>query len=147
MVERFRLLVAVHLFLMRDDTVLLMRRFNTGYEDGNYSVVAGHLDGDEEVIAAAIREAHEEVGIAIAPEDLTVVGVMHRKATNERIDFFVAASRWVGEIRNQEPDKCDELIWSSFNHLPENVIPYIRRALDNYHEGRWFDSYGWPGLS
>ncbi len=32
--ERFRLLAAVHLFLLRDGAVLLLRRFNTGYEDG-----------------------------------------------------------------------------------------------------------------
>lgn len=27
--------------------------------------------------------------------------------------------------------------------LPENVILYVRRALENYREGRWFDSFGW----
>jgi len=43
--QRFRLVSAVHLFLDRDRRVLLLRRANTGYEDGNDSVVAGHLDG------------------------------------------------------------------------------------------------------
>jgi len=141
--ERFRLLVAVHLFLLREDTVLLLRRFNTGYEDGNYSVIAGHLDGDEEVIAATIREAREEVGIAIDPADLAVVGVMHRRAADERIDFFLVTSRWAGTIRNAEPEKCDALAWRLLDDLPENVVPYVRRALDNYRQGRPFDSYGW----
>jgi 8-oxo-dGTP diphosphatase len=87
--ERFRLVAAVHIFLVRDGQVLLLRRFNTGYEDGNYSVVAGHLDGGEEVKAAAIREAQEEVGIRIAPQDLRIVGVMHRMSNDERVDFFL----------------------------------------------------------
>ncbi len=143
MSERFRLLSAVHLFLLKDDCVLLLRRFNTGYEDGNYSVVAGHLDGDEEVTAAAIREAREEVGIVIAPADLAVVGVMHRRAEDERIDFFLVASHWAGEIENREPDKCDALAWFLRDQLPENVVPYVRRALDNERAGRWFESYGW----
>ncbi len=147
MTERFRLLAAVHLFLLQDDAVLLLRRFNTGYEDGNYSVVAGHLDGDEDVIAAAIREAREETGIILAPDDVTVVSVMHRKATDERIDFFLAASRWTGAIRNMEPEKCGALTWFPRNALPENVIPSIRRALDNERHGRWFDQYGWPEQS
>lgn len=73
-VERFKLIGAVHLFLIRNQQVLLLRRFNTGYEDGNYSVPAGHLDGGEQIKTAAIREAKEECGIRIAPEDLEVVG-------------------------------------------------------------------------
>ena len=63
--ERFTLVVAVHLFLRRGDEVLLARRCNTGYADGQYSVIAGHLDGGEEVVAAAVREAREEVGLDI----------------------------------------------------------------------------------
>lgn len=145
--ERFRLLAAVHLFLLRDDAVLLLRRFNTGYEDGNYSVIAGHLDGDEDVIAATIREAREETGIMLSPEDVTVVGVMHRKAADERVDFFLVAARWTGDIRNAEPEKCDALTWFPRDALPENTVPYVRRALDNERSGRWFDRYGWPARS
>ena len=31
----FRLPVAVHLLLIKDDRILLLRRHNTGFEDGN----------------------------------------------------------------------------------------------------------------
>src|SRR3954469_11115192 len=51
---RFTFVAAVHLFLIRDGAVLLLRRWNTGYEDGRYSVIAGHLDGDETVYTATI---------------------------------------------------------------------------------------------
>lgn len=143
MTQRFKLVSAVHLFLIQDGKVLLLRRFNTGYEDGKYSVIAGHLDGDEQVAAAAIREAREEAGIEIAPHDLHVVGVMHRKSDDERVDFFVTAEQWVGQITNREPHKCDRLDWFELDRLPENVIPYVRRALENYRQGHWFDSFGW----
>ena len=142
-IERFKLPSAVHLFLMRDGQILLSRRFNTGYADGKYSVIAGHLNGDEEIKAAVIREAREGAGIEISPLDLQVVGVMHRKSNDERIDFFLAATSWSGEITNREPDKCDRLSWFDLDELPENVIPYVRRALDNYRQGIWFDSFGW----
>jgi 8-oxo-dGTP pyrophosphatase MutT (NUDIX family) len=149
--DRFQLKPAVHVLLIRDDEVLLLRREHTGYEDGNYSVIAGHLDGGEEVKTAAIREAREEAGIAIAPEDPRVVGVMHRfsqRATgpDERIDFFVAAERWSGTIVNAEHGKCGDLSWFAIDALPSNLIPYIRRALANYRVGRWFDSVGWEEL-
>ncbi|MCB0086534.1 MAG: NUDIX domain-containing protein, partial [Caldilineaceae bacterium] len=70
---RFTCPIAVHIFLVQEEKVLLLRRYNTGYEDGNYSVPAGHLDGNEPVTQAALREAREEVGVAIAPAALRVV--------------------------------------------------------------------------
>ena len=144
--SRFKLLGAVHLFLLHEGQVLLLRRANTGYEDGNYSVPAGHLDGGEEVTTAAIREAYEEAGVRIDPLDLAVVGVMHRRAHDERVDFFLAAHRWTGEIVNMEPHKCDELAWFPLDRLPGNIIPYVRRALENHRRGVWFDSFGWEAV-
>ena len=141
--NRFKLVSAAHLFLIRGAQILLLRRYNTGYEDGNYSVIAGHLKGNEEVKHAMIREAFEEAGIELAPKDLEIVGVMHRKSNDERVDWFLAAKTWSGEIFNREPEKCDQLAWYDIASLPPNVVPYVRRAIDNYRRGRWFDSYGW----
>jgi 8-oxo-dGTP diphosphatase len=142
MTARFRLVSAVHLFLLDEGRILLLRRFQTGYEDGKYSVIAGHLEGDETVAGAAIREAREEVGLELAPDDVQVVGVMHRRSNDERIDWFVTCTRWTGAPHNAEPDKCDGLRWYDPGALPDNVIPYVRRAIENYLAGRWYDSFG-----
>lgn len=141
--KRFTVPLAVHVFLRKENEVLLLRRYNTGYEDSSYSVFAGHLDGGEEVAAAAIREAREEAGIGIRPENVRIVGIMHRNGNDERVDFFVEVRKWTGTPVNLEPNKCDELEWYSLDDLPPNVIPYVRRALDHACEGRWFESYGW----
>lgn len=135
--------VAVHLFLVQDDRVLLLKRCNTGYEDGNDSVVAGHIEGGEDLKTAMIREAREEAGIKISHTDLEVVGVMHFKGNREYIHFFLKASLWSGEVTNMEPDKCDDLRWFDIRDLPGNTIPYVRRAIENYRNGAWFDSLGW----
>ena len=140
---RFKALVAVHLFLIHHEHILLLRRYNTGYADGQYSVIAGHLDGNEEIKTAMIREAWEEAGIEIEPSQLQAVGVMHRKSGDERIDFFLLATEWTNEISNKEPHKCDELSWYPLDALPETTIPYIRTAIANYQQGKWFDSFGW----
>jgi 8-oxo-dGTP pyrophosphatase MutT (NUDIX family) len=141
---RFTAPVAVHLFLLRDDRILLLRRFNTGYEDGRYSVIAGHLDGGEGVIEAMCREAREEAGIELDRDATTVVGVMHRQSPDsERIDFFLAATRWSGEIRNLEPEKCDELRWVPVDQLPDTTIPYVASGIAAWRAGEWFSTFGW----
>jgi ADP-ribose pyrophosphatase YjhB (NUDIX family) len=107
-------------------------------------VVAGHLDGGEEVKHAMMREAREEIGIQVSEGDLEVVGVMHRLAEDERIDFFLMACDWEGEIHNMEPHRCDDLAWFPLDRLPVNMIPYVERAIQNYQRGGWFDSFGFP---
>jgi ADP-ribose pyrophosphatase YjhB (NUDIX family) len=142
--ERFKLVSAVHLILIQDGKVLLLRRFQTGYEDGNYSVPAGHLDGNEPVTKAMAREALEEACIHIAPADLRVVHTMHRtKEDGERIDFFLTADTWQGEIKIGEPHKCDDLSWFPLDNLPENTISYIRSALDHIALWQNFSEFGW----
>ena len=135
--------VTVHLFFFREGQVLLLRRFNTGYADGQYSVPAGHLDGGETVIAAAAREALEEVGVRIEPQDIEFTSVMHRMEGQERVDFFVNIHRWSGEPANTEPDKCNEIRWVDMDDLPANTIPYIKQALQNHRQGIRFYEFGW----
>jgi 8-oxo-dGTP diphosphatase len=134
--------VTVHLFLFRENQILLSRRFNTGFRDGEYSVPAGHLDGNETVLAAASREAEEEIGVQIEADDTVFSSVMHRSEGDERVDFFVHVHKWHGEPFNAEPDKCDDLRWVDINQLPTNTIPYIRQALRNHLRGVQFDEYG-----
>ncbi len=142
--ERFKIIPTAHLILMKDDKILLLRRFNTGYEDGNYSVVAGHLEGNETFTEAMIREAKEEADIDIRPEDLETVHVMHRKVpTEERVDFFIRANKWEGEIKNMEPERCNELKWFTLDNLPTNVIPYVKHAIDYIKNGIFYSEYGW----
>ena len=135
--------VTVHLFFFRENQILMLRRFNTGYADGQYSVPAGHLDGGETVIAAAAREALEEVGVRIEAQDIEFSSVMHRMDGEERVDFFVRVQRWYGEPANTEPEKCDDLRWVDVDALPENTIPYIRNALSNHQQGIRFYEFGW----
>lgn len=135
--------VTVHLLFIREDQILLLRRFNTGYRDGEYSVPAGHLDGNETVIAAGIREAKEEVGVDIEATGLHFSSVMHRIEDDERVDFFVRVHEWQGEPFNAEPDKCDDLRWADVGDLPENIIPYVRKAIQNHRQGNVFDEFGW----
>jgi 8-oxo-dGTP pyrophosphatase MutT (NUDIX family) len=135
--------VTVHLLFFRGDQILLLRRFNTGYGDGQYSVPAGHLDGGETVMAAAAREAEEEIGLRLEAHNIQFSTVMHRIEDEERVDFFVHVRSWDGEPVNAEPDKCDELCWADVDDLPQNTIPYVKRAIQNHRAGMKFGEFGW----
>jgi len=138
---------ASYLILEEDDKVLLLRRYNTGYEDGNYSFIAGHVEAGESFTQCIIREAYEEAGIILHPDDLEVVHVMHRNSgqnqKNERIDVFFSAGKWTGSIENREPHKCDDLSWFNMNELPLNTIPYIKESLGKIRKRVTYSEQGW----
>lgn len=140
--ERFKMRVAVHLILEHNNEFLLLRRYNTGYEDGNYSVIAGHLNGNETIKEAMIRETLEEANITIDDKHLKIVGVMHRKDSDESIDYYLYTNKFSGNIRIMEPNKCDDLAFYKLDNLPDNIIPYIKTALFNYKNNIIFSEYG-----
>lgn len=59
MKERYKIIPEVFLLLIQDDKVLLSRRFQTGYEDGNYGLPAGHGEYGETMREGTAREALE----------------------------------------------------------------------------------------
>src|SRR5215216_5679403 len=92
--------VTVHLLFFRHDQILLLRRFNTGYADGQYSVPAGHLDGGETVMEAAAREAEEEVGVKLDRLEMGFSPVNQRHEGGKPVDFFIPVKRLPGEAFN-----------------------------------------------
>jgi len=141
--ERFKACVNVYLILEKEDTLLLYLRQNTGYADGQYSLVAGHIDGNEPASFAMAREAKEEIGIDINPKDLKVVHTMHRITDRENIDIFFSCSKWSGEIQNIEPHKCGELLFAPKHNLPQNTLEYIKTAINNSNINKSFCEFGW----
>jgi len=144
MTERFKYIGSSYLILVEDNKVLLLKRINTGFMDGYYGVPSGHMEGNETAREGGAREIREEIGIEVNPLDFKIVHVMHRKAKDdERIDFFMTADKYTGEIKNCEPNKCDELKWFPLDDLPENIIPYIKEAINNYKNNIFYSEWGW----
>jgi 8-oxo-dGTP diphosphatase len=136
---RHKITPEVYLLLKRNEDVLFIRRFNTGFEDGLYTLVAGHVEAGESFSEAVIREAREEAGIDLQLEHLKVVHVMHRKyAREERIGVFVQAETWHNEPRIMEPHKHDDLRWISLRSLPSNTSSYVKFALDKIQNSEFF---------
>lgn len=141
--ERNTFRSAVYIILVRDNKLLLIRRKNTGWKDGEYGLPAGHLEHGETVKEAAAREAKEESTVDIKPHDLELVHVMHRKANFEYIDLYFTTNKWQGEAKVGEPDLADDYGWFPVDSLPSNTVDYIKSAFENYRKGVFFSEFGW----
>jgi 8-oxo-dGTP diphosphatase len=135
--------VNVYLILKQNDMVLLHLRKNTGYLDGFYGLVAGHVEAKESAATAMVREAYEEAGILLEISDLNVVHVMHRLTNRSNIDIFFECSTWQGEITNKEPEKCAALKFFPLERLPSNVISYIIDAFRAINQKTAYSEQGW----
>jgi 8-oxo-dGTP diphosphatase len=143
--ERFKIAVGVNVILRQGNQYLLLRRANTGWADGYYTVPAGHLDGGESLTAAAAREAKEEIGVTIGTGQLQLVHVMHRSDKEDdqaRLDFWFVASTWQGEPYIAEPDKADSFDWFELAKLPEKTLENVSRTLKLY-ESQLLSELNW----
>jgi 8-oxo-dGTP pyrophosphatase MutT (NUDIX family) len=135
----------VSLILRRGSEVLLIRRFNTGSEDGMYNCAGGGIDAGEPAMKAMIRESHEELGIKLKEEGLRVVHIMHRKNSFgvETVGFFIEACDWAGEPCNKEPHKCDDIQWFDCKKLPDGCHPAIKHVFAMIERNKFFSEIGW----
>jgi 8-oxo-dGTP diphosphatase len=143
---RFRVVPAAYVLLLRPamtggQEVLLQSRQHTGFMDGHWAcAAAGHVEAGESVLAAAVREAAEELGVIVAPEELLPITTMHRtqrtgEPIDERVDFFFGCRSWRGEPQVMEPAKSAGLGWFALDALPDPVVPHERAVLDGLAAG------------
>ncbi len=135
------------LILEKEGKILLQRRFNTGFADGQYTCPSGKVEDNETFIEAMIRETFEEVGIRILKKNLKSVHISHRIKEDKSaiwIDHFFLCHKWSGEIEIKEPNKCDDLRWFDLNKLPKNIIPFVKFVIEQVFIHKKYNSeYGW----
>ena len=130
---------AVHILIIKNGQILLQKRKGSKLWPGYYAVPAGHIDEGENQYDALIREAKEELGIVINPENIINSYVVLRrnffeidgKRLEPYIDYYFEINEYEGTPKIIEEDKCDELIWADINNLPEPFINYEGDFLDD----------------
>ncbi|MFF8960311.1 NUDIX domain-containing protein [Streptomyces sp. NPDC014894] len=139
-------IVGVHLYLERDGQVLLgLRHPDSSFAGSIHHFLAGHCE-QEPATGAVVREAWEEAGLRIRPEDLELVHVVHtpdRSGGLPRVQLVFRARAWDGEAVVREPDQCAGWAWWPLDALPEPIVPYTRAAIEGIRAGRVFTELGW----
>ena len=139
--HNFRL--AVNLVFSKDNKILLMRRYNTGWNDGMYALMGGHVEDNENIFDTAIREAKEELGLTIQKEDL--IPLLSMQVSTDHVYFYFGCENFTEEPKIMEPDQCDDLKYFDTNNLPENLIPADKKALNEIinNKSSKFTTFGW----
>ncbi len=129
------------LLFVRGSRILLALRENTGYADGLWNLPSGKVEPGEELLAAAVREAREEVAVEVNAARLATVVHVHRAGETPRVGFFFEAESWRGEPMNAEPHKCGGLRW--VETLPDNTVPYTTAGVEQYWKGVTYGHMEW----
>lgn len=140
---------AVYMLFRTGDDLLFVKRQNTGYMDGMHSLPAGRVEPGESYTVAAAREAFEEVGLQVSPDDIAFLYMQHRYAEDGSLwtDVFFDAGDWHGKPVNGEPDKHSDIGWIDSRDLPDEVMPYQKYALERIAEGKLYGEWGWQDIA
>ncbi|MFF0228541.1 NUDIX domain-containing protein [Streptomyces sp. NPDC004629] len=140
-------IVGVHLHLQdaQGRILLGLRHPDSTYAPATWHFLAGHCER-ETAIDCLVREAKEEAGLTIAPEDVDLVHTVHHVDSPDarpRIALVFQARSWTGDPEVLEPDRCVEWRWWTPQDLPPAVVPYTRMAIDGILRGRPYSEQGW----
>lgn len=135
---------AVYVFLLRNQKFFMIKRANTGWMDGKFTIPSGHVEEDETFLQAAVRETKEEAGIAIKPESTQFVHISERNEANDRIwdDVYFVCADFEEEPYNAEPEKASEGAWFDYLSPPEDaMIPSVYYTLQQVKQGKFYSVY------
>jgi ADP-ribose pyrophosphatase YjhB (NUDIX family) len=122
----------------------MVLRSNTKWMDGHWGLLAGKVEWHESFTNAAVREAKEEGGVTIKPEDLKLKLIAQRHGDDsDWVDAIFEVTTWDGEAYNAEPHMHSELAWFDIDTIPENIIPAVKIYLQAIAEGKTYLEYGW----
>jgi 8-oxo-dGTP pyrophosphatase MutT (NUDIX family) len=140
-------IVGVHLYLEDSHGRILLglRHPDSAFAGNTWHFLAGHCER-EEAVSCLVREAEEEAGLVIEPDDVELVHLVHlvdSPSARPRIGLIFRARTWFGTPTVREPDRCVEWRFWNPKDLPDAVVPYTRQAIEGILAGRLYSQRGW----
>lgn len=131
--------LASNIIFRKDAKVAFLLRQNTSWMDGHYCLIGGKVEKGETFTEAAIREAKEEAGVELKPDQLRVALTGFRQANEyDWVDVLFEVIHYDSEPYNAESDVHASLEWLDPYNLPENTVPSIRYYMAEILAGRTF---------
>lgn len=130
--------VTVAAIVFKNDAFLLVEEYT---ERGNrFNQPAGHLEDNESLIQAVIRECNEEAAYTFNPQSL--LGIYHWK--HEHNDTTYLRFAYIGDVVDHKPhQKLDDgiirTVWMNINDMRKNLhllrSPQVLKCAEDYLTG------------
>ncbi len=142
MEERYKSAICLDLLVKRvvnnQEYVLLMKRKNTGFNDGEYELPGGHLEANEDLFDAMIREAKEELLIDLKRDDIKLIHLLHHY-NGDRLNFIFETDGTNLNPQIGEEEKCEKLEWFKINELPNETTDKVKQIINNIINNKNYD--------
>ncbi len=127
------------LVIVKGNEVLLGRRGKHIFGGGTWELPGGHLEFGERLVEAACREAKQELGADLTPDDLKLISIVddHEPGTQHHVhvSFELKDPSWEPQVL--EPD-CEEWRYFPLSKLPEDLFPPHGPIIENYLNNRLY---------
>jgi len=137
----------IGIILQKNNEIFLIQRANTNWMSGYWNFPGGLVEKDETIRQAACREAKEEIGVTIVPQDFTVAHVLHVHKneinTQDIVGIYFKTHQWSGQAINAEPNKIIAADWFDLRKLPHNITEHALLAIDGLKEKNYYSEHGW----
>lgn len=109
-----------------------------------YSIPGGHLELGETFEDGIIREVKEETDLDIKnPEVMAITNNLetYRNEGVHYISIILLAKEFSGELKNMEPEKCEEWVWADPENLPMPHFDASQRGVFCYLENKFYKKF------
>ncbi len=133
---------AVRLILESESRMLFLRQ--TKRNGGRITLIGGNVEDREFAREALAREALEEAGILVDPNELTLVHVLHRHKLQKDetlLVLYFKTDRFRGVPASLEPKKFKDVQWLPSDHLPEEVSKPTLHVLQCVQQGLIYSEF------
>jgi 8-oxo-dGTP diphosphatase len=116
--------------IIKNGKLLLGKRKNV-YGDGSWGLPGGHLEYGEKLVEAAKRELKEEIGVEAA--GLEFAGIIDDIRPHQHyLQVTFRLKEAPEEVKNIEPERCEEWRYFDLDNLPENIFEGHIEAIRMY---------------
>lgn len=133
-------IIKARLVLEQSGKVLLLAQ--TSENGGKFTLPGGTVEDAEYTKSTLIRECQEEIGITLAPDDLSLIHVLHKKKGKEnRITIYFSAKHYKGNLIALETEKFRGVTWCKMERLPLKTSATVKHVISQILKGTRYSEF------